>query len=127
MRPADNSTSITNELGVVERGTVRRDDKQSDYQTVSKAIEIMVDAIIAPADITTDQNTIGKGIDREDLLMGIVYKVISDGYLIGNTQSFNPEIAMFFEQKFEKSIKEAKRMGKEHYVTGPRTIKPTEF
>ena len=119
-------------IGIVEKigpttSAITRDDKTTKYQTLSEgSLEIRIYAITSPAALTKDNYT------SSDILSGvqgnyeraILDYVISQGYYLPH--KLNPEIAQVFEIKYEKAVREAKKVSKGRYIDIGRII-PNDF
>jgi hypothetical protein len=120
-------------LGVVEKiatktpSTISRDDKESKYQSISLSDqEIRVFVISAPAELTTanyEASYILSGI-QGGYERAILDYVISQGYFLPD--KLNPELAQMFEIKYEKMVKEAKKVAKGRYIDVGRIV-PNDF
>ena len=119
-------------VGIVEKigpttSAITRDDKTTKYQSISENnLEIRVYAITSPASLTSanySTGTILSGVqgwyDR-----AILDYVISQGYYL--PERLNPELAQVFEIKYEKAVKEAKKVSKGRYIDIGRIV-PNEF
>tara|TARA_B100000519_G_C14085780_1_gene363856 strand:- start:84 stop:749 length:666 start_codon:yes stop_codon:yes gene_type:complete len=110
-------------LGVVEKVTnaVTRDDKTSDYQSISVAKEMRIYSVAQADDFTTtltQESELPKQFHE-----GLAHKVIADGYLIG---AVNAEAHKIFYIKYMDMVKEGKKYARSNYnQTG--FIKPTYF
>jgi hypothetical protein len=115
-------------LGVVEKisGVLSRDDKISDYQSISVVKEIRILAISQATDFTTDLTEVSELPPQfHDAL---VYKVISDGYLKSGIEEFNPQVSQIFDAKYEALVKNGKKQARSQYLSGGSTIiAPTDF
>ncbi len=114
-------------LGVVEKivGTSSRDDKTSDYQSISVAKEMRIFAISQATDFTTNLTDVSElPTQFHDAL---VYKVISDGYLKAGVEEFNPQVSQIFDAKYEALVKDGKKHARNQYISGATIIAPTDF
>tara|TARA_R100001594_G_scaffold109662_2_gene144406 strand:- start:2254 stop:2925 length:672 start_codon:yes stop_codon:yes gene_type:complete len=111
-------------LAVVEKVTsaITRDDKISDYQSISVAKEMRIYAMSQATDFTSDLT------EESDLPShfheALAVKVISDGYLRG--ESLNPQLVQIFDTKYQMYVKEAKKEARRNH-TGSFTVRPTDF
>lgn len=114
-------------LGVVEKikQAVTRDDKQSDYQSISIAKEIRIFAIAKAADFTTDLTEISS--IPSQFHDALVYRVISDGYLKSGSEVFNPQVSQLFDVKYKELVKDGKKRARANYHASATVIKPTEY
>lgn len=113
-------------LGVVEKvaSAITRDDKISDYQSISEAKELRIYAISQASDFTTDLTEVSElPTQFHDAL---AFKVISEGYLRGTSATFNPQASQIFDVKYKELVKDAKVEARRNH-TGSFTIKPTDF
>ena len=113
-------------LGVVERvkNAITRDDKISDFQSISEAKEMRIYALSQAADFTTDLTEVSELPSQfHDAL---AFKVISEGYLRGTSATFNPQASQLFDAKYKELIKDAKKEARRNH-TGSFTIKPIDF
>ena len=118
-------------LGIVEKvgksSHITRDDKTSAYQSMSTTgTEIRAFVISSPAELTTANygasyilSGVQGGYER-----AILDYVISQGYFLPD--KLNPELAQVFEIKYEKMVKEARKVAKTRYIDIGRVI-PNEF
>ena len=100
-------------LGVVEKVTnaVTRDDKTSDYQSISVAKEMRIYAIGQGTDFGT---TLTQESDLPTQFHeALSHKVISDGYLIPPT--VNVDAHKMFYIKYMDMVKEGKKYAKSNY------------
>jgi hypothetical protein len=114
-------------LGVVERivGTLSRDGKVSDYQSISEVKEIRLFVIGQATDFTTDLTDVSELPSQfHDAL---VYKVIADGYLKSGLEEFNPQVSQIFDAKYEVLVKDGKKHSRSQYISGATIIAPTDF
>jgi hypothetical protein len=118
-------------IGIVEKigattSAISRDEKKSSYQTVSVANELRLFVIASPTLITTGNyqaTSILAGV-QGNYERAILDYVISQGYFLPH--KLNPELAQVFEIKYEKAVKEAKKVSKGRYIETGRII-PNEF
>ena len=118
-------------IGIVEKignstNYITRDDKSTPYQSISEALEIRIFAITSPVDLTTATYIAGVilvGV-QGDYSRAILDYIISQGYYLAD--NLNPELAQVFEIKYEKAVKEAKKVAKSRYLTFGRVI-PSDF
>ena len=113
-----------NRLAIVEKVTnaITRDDKTSNYQSISEVKEIRIHAISQGTDFGDDLT------QESDLPLqyreGLAYKVISDGYLVGD--ALNPDTHKLFYIKYLDSVREGKKFARSGYIqTG--NIRQTHF
>ena len=100
-------------LGVVEKVTnaITRDDKTSDYQSISVAKEMRIYAIGQGTDFGT---TLTQESDLPTQFHeALSHKVISDGYLIPPT--VNVDAHKMFYIKYMDMVKEGKKYAKSNY------------
>jgi len=113
-----------NQLGLVEkiRNAVTRDDKTTDFQSISEVKEIRIYAISQGTDFGDDLT------QESDLPVqfreALTYKVISDGYVIG--ESANPEAHKVFYTKYMDSVKQGRKFARSNY-TQTGNIRQTHF
>ena len=112
------------EIALVEKGIVSRDDKQSNYQSISIAAEVRILYSSGLSDVSSLTATLPLS---DNLTIAIPYKVISDGYLKGNQPQFNPELAGLFDIKYKELVKDGKKKANMNGISGARIIKPQEF
>ena len=111
-------------LGVVEKVTnaVTRDDKTSDYQSISVAKEMRIYSIAQANDFTTtltQESELPKQFHE-----GLAHKVIADGYL--TPPNINADAHKIFYIKYMDMVKEGKKYARSNYnQTG--FIKPSYF
>ena len=119
-------------VGIVEKigattSAITRDDKTTKYQSLSEAsLEIRVYAITSPASLTSANyatGTILSGV-QGGYERAVLDYVISQGYYL--PVKLNPELAQVFEIKYEKAVKEAKKVAKGRYIDIGRIV-PNEF
>ena len=114
-------------LGVVEKNVsgVTRDDKVSDYQSISEVKEIRVYAISQATDFTADLTEVSELPSQfHDALS---YKVLSEAYLRGVSAQFNPQTSQIFELKYMALVKDGKKHARSAYIAGATTITPVDF
>jgi hypothetical protein len=113
-------------LGIVEKitGAVTRDDRQTDYQSISVVKEIRVLAIAKAADFTinlTEETALPTQFHD-----ALVYKVVSDGYLRG--ENLQPQLSQLFDMKYKELIKSGKKRARDNYVhSGAAVIRPMDY
>jgi hypothetical protein len=115
-------------LGIVEKiaGVTTRDDKTSDYQSISEAKEIRIFAISQATDFTTDSTE--ESALPSQFHDALAYKVIAEGYLRAGVAQFNPQISQIFEEKYMTLVKDGKKEARSNYVSpGAAIIRPTDF
>ena len=112
-----------NQLALVEKvkKAVTRDDKTSDYQSISVVKEIRIYAISQGTDFGDDL------MQESDLPLqfreGLAYKVIADAYLVGEA---NMDAHKVFYTKYMDSVKEGRKFARSNYIqTG--NIRQTHF
>ena len=119
-------------LGIVEKignttNLVSRDDKSSPYQTMSETgLEIRVYGVMSSTEFTTSNYTttnILAGV-QGSYERAILDYVISQGYFLPH--KLNPELAQVFEVKYEKALREAKKISKGRYIDIGRIV-PNDF
>lgn len=112
-----------NQLAIVEKvkRAVTRDDKTSDYQSISVVKEIRIYAISQGTDFGDDLT------QESDLPLqfreGLAYKVIADAYLVGNP---NIDAHKVFYTKYMDSVKEGRKFARSNY-TQTGHIRATHF
>ena len=118
-------------IGIVEKvgpvsSAVTRHDKTTKYQSISKALEIRVYAVTSPAELTSANyggNYILQGV-QGGFERAILDYVIAQGYYLPTR--LQPELAQVFEGKYERAVREAKKVAKGRYIDIGR-IKPNDF
>jgi hypothetical protein len=118
-------------LGIVEKvgpttSAITRDGKSSKYQSISENLEIRMYAISSPVALTTgnyDSSNILSGI-QGGFERAILDYVISQGYFLPH--KLNPELAQVFEVKYEKALREARKISKSRYIDIGRIV-PNDF
>ena len=111
-------------LGVVEKVTnaVTRDDKTSDYQSISVAKEMRIYSVAQADDFTTtltQESELPKQFHE-----GLAHKVIADGYL--TPPNINADAHKIFYVKYMDMVKEGRKYARSNYnQTG--FIKPSYF
>ena len=115
-------------VGVVEKvlNTVTRDDKTSNYQSVSEALEMRIYAVSkAPHLNEIDNSDDANSYDIPNQFHeGLAYRVIGMSYLLPTT--FNPNASSSFLALYEKSIKDGKKFARNQYRT-TGYIAPQDF
>ena len=113
-----------NQLALVEKvkKAVTRDDKTSDYQSISEVKEVRIYAISQGTDF-------GDDLEQEsDLPLqfreALAHKVISDGYLM--PPSIGMEAHKIFYAKYMNFVKEGKKFARSNY-TQTGNIRQTHF
>lgn len=118
-------------IGIVENignstNYIRRDDKSTPYQSISEALEIRIFAITSPSDFTV--STIEAGTILDGIQGGyeraIIDYVISQGYFLPN--NLNPELAQLFDAKYQRTVRDARKIAKSRYIEIGRVI-PNDF
>ncbi len=115
-------------LGLVEKVSkaVTRDDKQSDYQSISVVKEIRIIAISKDADFTTDLTETGN--IPSQFREGLVFKVLSDLMLRQGSSAFNLELSQIFSNKYDIVVKAGKTYARDGKISsGSAVIVPTDF
>jgi len=114
-------------LGVVEKvdGTLSRDDRTSNYQSISVVKEIRISAISQATDFTTDLTEVSE--IPSQFHNALIYKVISDSYLKAGTEVFNPQVSQIFDGKYEALVRDGKKHSRSQYISGATIIAPTDF
>jgi hypothetical protein len=118
-------------IGVVEKigpttSAVSRDGKTSKYQSASVAAELRIFVITSPSLWTVanyENSSILAGV-QGGYERAILDYVISQGYYLPS--KLNPELAQVFEIKYEKAVREAKKVAKGRYIDIGRII-PNDF
>jgi hypothetical protein len=119
-------------VGIVEKigattSAITRDGKTTKYQSIAETgLEIRVYAVTSPAELTSTNytsSTILLGV-QGSYERAILDYVISQGYYLPH--KLNPELAQIFEVKYEKAVREAKKVAKGRYIDIGRVI-PNEF
>ena len=119
-------------LGIVEKigvssKAIERDDKTTNYQSISEDdLEIRIYSISSPADLTYSN------YDDSNILNGvhggyentIINYAIAQGYL--SPISLNPELFQVFEAQYEKVLREAKKVSRSRYIDIGRIV-PNDF
>ena len=100
-------------LGVVEKVTnaITRDDKTSDYQSISVAKEMRIYSIAQANDFTdtlTQESELPKQFHE-----GLAHKVIADGYL--TPPNINADAHKIFYIKYMDMVKEGKKYARSNY------------
>ena len=112
-----------NRLAIVEKvnNAITRDDKISNFQSISEAKEIRINSISQATDFTDNISDISElPIQFHE---GLAYKVIADGYLVGNV---NIDAHKIFYTKYKDSVKEGRKYARsKHIQTG--NIRQTHF
>ena len=114
-------------VGVVEKlvGTLTRDGRTSDYQSISEIKEMRIYSIAQAGDFTTDLTDVSEVPSQfHDAL---VYKVVSDGYLKSGLANFNPEVSQIFDAKYMALVKDGRKHARSEYISGATIIVPTDF
>ena len=132
------STEKTKRLGIVEKvnNAVTRDGRTSNYQSCSITgtanIRYYASTTVTPFTISSTASDISSGTsDIVGPLLDIPYQfhevllngVISMGYK--HPKNFNPEMLSFYQNEFEKGIKDIKKFERTKNRTG--FIKPYDF
>lgn len=115
-------------LGIVEKiaGVTTRDDKVSDYQSISKAgLEIRTFAISKVIDFTSSLTSSSK--IPEQFHDALIYKVISEGYTLGGTQEVRPDMATYFDRKYLEMVKKGRKFARGGYTGKTTIIRATDF
>ena len=112
-------------LGVVEKITkvITRDDKQSDYQSISAVKELRIFAIAKADDFTstlTEESALPSQFQD-----ALIYKILSDGYLKSG-ENLQPQVAQLFDAKYKELVKDGKKRARTNYQSGG-IVKPTEY
>jgi hypothetical protein len=114
-----------NRLGIVEKVTnaITRDDKTSNYQSISVAKEIRIHAISqATALLGTQTEQVPEFPSQfHDALSN---RVIAEGYL--RPPNLNPNVHTVFDVKYKEAVKAAKAFSRSNYNTSG-TIKQVHF
>ena len=119
-------------VGIVEKianssTAVSRDNKTSAYQSMAETnLEIRVYAITSPLALTTTGYTtavILSGV-QGSYERAILDYVISQGYFLPH--KLNPELAQVFDSKYQRAVREAKKVAKGRYIDIGRIV-PNEF
>tara|TARA_Y100000592_G_C5392112_1_gene278775 strand:- start:235 stop:903 length:669 start_codon:yes stop_codon:yes gene_type:complete len=103
-----------NQLGLVEKvkNAVTRDDKTTDFQSISEVKEIRIYAISQGTDFGDDLT------QQSDLpiqfIEGLAYKVIADSYLI--PPNIDAELHKMFYTKYMDIVKEGKKFARSNYI-----------
>ena len=102
-----------NRLGIVERvlNSVTRDDKTSDFQSISEAKEMRIHAIAQAVDFTSTLT--GVSDLPTQFHEALSSKVIAEGYL--RPPSLNPNIFTVFDAKYKDFVKEGKKYARSNY------------
>ena len=113
-----------NQLGLVEKATnaVTRDDKTTDFQSISEVKEIRIYAISQGTDFGTDL------AQESDLPIqfreALTYKVIADEYLIPPRVELNSH--KVFITKYGQAVREGRKFARSNY-TQTGNIRQTHF
>ena len=106
-------------IGVVEKTTnaITRDDKTSNYQSISEALEMRIYAVSkAPHLSELNSNDDGNSYDiPTQFHEGLAYRVIGMAYL--KPANFHETLSMSFLSMYEKSIKDGKKFARNQYRT----------
>ena len=111
-------------LGVVEKANnaVTRDDKTSDFQSISEAKEMRIHAIAQATNFATTLTMVSDLPTQ--FHEALSSKVIADGYL--RPPNLNPNLHTVFDIKYKDYVKEAKKSARgNHGHTGH--IMPVDF
>ena len=111
-------------LGVVEKANnaVTRDDKTSDFQSISEAKEMRIHAIAQATNFATTLTMVSDLPTQ--FHEALSSKVIADGYL--RPPNLNPNLHTVFDIKYKDYVKEAKKYARgNHGHTGH--IMPVDF
>ena len=113
-------------LGVVEKiaNTITRDDKISDFQSISEAKEMRIYAMSQATDFGTDLTQ--ESDIPSQFHDALAYKVISEAYLRGTSATFNLQASQVFDVKYKELVKDAKKDARRNH-TGSFTVKPVDF
>jgi hypothetical protein len=120
-------------IGIVEKigattTAITRDGKSTDYQTIGETgLIIRLYVVSTPGTLLNVGNH-----ESTDILSGLPGKyeraildyVISQGYFLPH--KLNPELAQVFEIKYEKAVREAKKVVKSRFIDVGRII-PNDF
>jgi hypothetical protein len=113
-----------NRLAVVEKvlRAVTRDDKLSDFQSISEAKEMRISAITQGTDYTSDLNDVSElPVQFHEALS---CKVIADGYLLPPT--VEGDLHKIFYTKYMDFVKQGRKFARSNYIqTG--NIRQTHF
>ena len=135
---SSSTTAKTIRLGILEKvpNVVTKDGRTSDFQSCSVTgtnnVRVFATTTITPFTVSSNQGTADDGAsDIVGPLLDIPYQfhevllngVISMGYK--NPKNFNPEMLAFYEDQFQKGIKDMKKFERTKYRTG--FIKPYDF
>ena len=114
---------VDNKLAIVEKilRTLTRDDKTSNFQSISEAKEIRLNTISQGSDFTSNLNDVSEL--PAQFHEGLSYKVIADGYLVGNV---NIDAHKIFYAKYKDSVKEGRKYARSNY-TQTGNIRQTHF
>lgn len=115
-------------LAIIEKKTdaIKRDDTTSQFQSISVRALLRIKAIASPAHITTGN------VGSANILSGapgnfgryIGDYCIAEGYR--RPASLNPQQADYFDAKFQRGLKEAKKLARSRYISTGR-VKPIDF
>ena len=111
-------------VGVVEKvlNTVTRDDKTSNYQSISEALELRI-FVVSRAIHFTDDDSMESEIPSQ-FHEALAYKVIAMGYLHPNNLDIN--LSNAFTSLYADLVKEGKKFARNQYrSTG--FIRPQDF
>ena len=117
-------------IGLVEKSTraITRDDKTSDYQSISEALEMRVYAISKASHLeeTSGDTTASTAIYDfpSQFHENLAYRVIGMSYLLPH--NFNPDASALFMNMYEKGIKDGRKFARNQYRTSG-FISPQDF
>ena len=115
---------VNNKLAVVEkiRQAITRDDKSSDFQSISEAKEMRISTISQGSDFTSNLNDVSElPIQFHEALS---CKVIADGYLI--PPKIEDNMHKMFYTKYMDFVKEGRKYARSNY-TQTGNIRQTHF
>ncbi len=115
-------------IGIVEKinGVVTRDDKQSNYQSISAEKELRIIAVAKDTDFS-DSLTQVSNIPSQ-FQEALVYKVIADLMLHKGNANFDINLSEVFSSKYDILVKNAKKYARDGKIhAGAAVIRPTDF
>lgn len=115
-------------IGIVEKVSraITRSNKTSDYQSVNVVGLLRIKTYSSPADLTPSDIDTGTVLDgaKGDFGKYIADYGIAHGYR--SPDNLNLQQAEYFEARFEKGVKEARKLGRSGYASNGR-IMPVDF
>lgn len=115
-------------IGIVEKVSraITRSNKTSDYQSVNVVGLLRIKTYSSPTDLTPSNIDTGTVLDgaKGDFGKYIADYGIAHGYR--SPDNLNLQQAEYFEARFEKGVKEARKLGRSGYASNGR-IMPVDF